>query len=135
MILSASSKYRLIATGEHRHSGELCLTSVISVIHGVTVDDSSLQNFDIGGPTERLPPPLIKAFGVLKKAASIVNVGYGLDPKVGDAIQKAADDVSLGATIAYSCSVLTMLDRLSLASCLTNSLWWSSKLAVALRVT
>ena len=24
----------------------------------------SLQNFDIGGPTERLPPPLIKAFGV-----------------------------------------------------------------------
>jgi fumarate hydratase class II len=54
----------------------------------------SLQNFDIGGPTERLPPPLIKAFGVLKKAASIVNVGYGLDPTIGDAIQKAADDVS-----------------------------------------
>ncbi|KAI0785972.1 fumarate hydratase [Abortiporus biennis] len=56
----------------------------------------SLQNFDIGGPTERLPPPLIKAFGVLKKAASIVNVGYGLDPKVGSAIQKAADDVIAG---------------------------------------
>lgn len=54
----------------------------------------SLQNFDIGGPTERLPPPLIKAFAVLKKAASIVNVGYGLDPKIGDAIQLAADDVS-----------------------------------------
>ena len=53
----------------------------------------SLQNFDIGGPTERLPPPLIKAFGVLKKAASIVNVTYGLDPKVGKAIQDAADDV------------------------------------------
>ncbi|KAJ7597200.1 fumarate hydratase [Mycena floridula] len=56
----------------------------------------SLQNFDIGGPTERLPPPLIKAFGVLKKAASIVNVGYGLDPKVGQAIQTAADDVISG---------------------------------------
>ena len=53
----------------------------------------SLQNFDIGGPTERLPPPLIKAFGVLKKAASIVNVGYGLDPTIGQAIQKASDDV------------------------------------------
>lgn len=53
----------------------------------------SLQNFDIGGPTERLPPPLIKAFGVLKKAASVVNVTYGLDPKVGKAIQEAADDV------------------------------------------
>ncbi|KAJ3745611.1 L-Aspartase-like protein [Lentinula detonsa] len=56
----------------------------------------SLQNFDIGGPTERLPPPLIKAFGVLKKAASIVNVGYGLDPKIGEAIQQAADDVISG---------------------------------------
>lgn len=53
----------------------------------------SLQNFDIGGHTERLPPPVIKAFGVLKKAASIVNIGYGLDPKIGEAIQKAADDV------------------------------------------
>ena len=52
-----------------------------------------MQNFDIGGPTERLPPPLIKAFGVLKKAASVVNVGYGMDPKVGEAIQKAADEV------------------------------------------
>ncbi|KAF9654253.1 fumarate hydratase [Thelephora ganbajun] len=56
----------------------------------------SLQNFDIGGPTERLPPPLIKAFGILKKAASIVNVGYGMDPKIGEAIQKAADDVISG---------------------------------------
>ena len=40
-----------------------------------------------------MPEPLIKAFGVLKKAASIVNVSYGLDPKVGEAIQKAADEV------------------------------------------
>jgi fumarate hydratase, class II len=55
----------------------------------------SLQNFDIGGPTERLPPPLIKAFGVLKKAASKVNITYGLDAKVGKAIQDAADDVRL----------------------------------------
>ena len=54
----------------------------------------SLQNFDIGGPTERLPPPLIKAFGVLKKAASRVNRTYGLDPKIADAIGEAADDVS-----------------------------------------
>ncbi|KAJ7492496.1 L-Aspartase-like protein [Mycena latifolia] len=56
----------------------------------------SLQNFDIGGPTERLPPPLIKAFGVLKKAASVVNVTYGMDPKIGEAIQQAADDVISG---------------------------------------
>ncbi|KNZ73396.1 Fumarate hydratase, mitochondrial [Termitomyces sp. J132] len=56
----------------------------------------SLQNFDIGGSAERLPPPLIKAFGVVKKAASIVNVTYGLDPKIGGAIQQAADDVISG---------------------------------------
>ncbi|KAG2031922.1 L-Aspartase-like protein [Suillus americanus] len=56
----------------------------------------SLQNFDIGGPSQRLPPPLIKAFGVVKKAASIVNIGYGLDHKIGEAIQTAADDVISG---------------------------------------
>jgi len=61
----------------------------------------SLQNFDIGGPTERLPPPLIKAFGVLKKAASVVNVGYGMDPKIGEAIQRAADDVISGKLIDH----------------------------------
>ena len=59
----------------------------------------SLQNFDIGGPTERLPPPLIKAFGVLKKAAAAVNVTYGLDAKIGKAIQMAADDVGVSAMI------------------------------------
>ncbi|ESK98318.1 fumarate hydratase [Moniliophthora roreri MCA 2997] len=56
----------------------------------------SLQNFDIGGPAERLPPPLIKAFAILKKAASVVNVTYGMDPKIGTAIQQAADDVISG---------------------------------------
>ena len=60
---------------------------------------NSLQNFDIGGPTERLPPPLIKAFGVLKKAASIVNASYGLDPKIAGAIQEAADDVSIARVL------------------------------------
>ncbi|KAL6309982.1 L-Aspartase-like protein [Sparassis latifolia] len=61
----------------------------------------SLQNFDIGGPTERLPPPLIKAFGVLKKASAMVNTTYGLDPKIGDAIQNAADDVISGELIDH----------------------------------
>ena len=61
----------------------------------------SLQNFDIGGSSERLPPALIKAFGVLKKAACAVNVTYGLDPKVGEAIQKAADEVISGKLIDH----------------------------------
>ncbi|KAF8225062.1 fumarate hydratase [Tricholoma matsutake] len=61
----------------------------------------SLQNFDIGGPTERLPPPLIKAFGIVKKAASIVNVNYGLNRKIAEAIQQAADDVISGKLLDH----------------------------------
>jgi hypothetical protein len=40
-----------------------------------------------------MPPPLIKAFAVLKRAAAEVNMTYGLDKTVGQAIQKAADEV------------------------------------------
>lgn len=54
----------------------------------------SLENFKIGGPRERLPLPLIHAFGILKKATAIVNVASGtLDNKVGTAIQAAAQEV------------------------------------------
>ncbi|KDN41519.1 fumarate hydratase [Tilletiaria anomala UBC 951] len=56
----------------------------------------SLQNFDIGGPQERMPAPLIEAFGVLKKAAANVNRTFGLDAKVADAIGLAADEVISG---------------------------------------
>lgn len=34
--------------------------------------------------------------GILKKAAAIVNKDYGLDPKIAEAISKAADDVISG---------------------------------------
>lgn len=61
----------------------------------------SLLNFDIGGPTERMPPPLIKAFGVLKKAAARVNGTYGLDPKIVEAIGQAADEVISGKLIDH----------------------------------
>ena len=53
-------------------------------------------NFRIGGERERMPIQIIKAFGVLKKAAAIVNQRYGLDPKVADAICRAADEVISG---------------------------------------
>ncbi|KAG1060605.1 hypothetical protein G6F42_027919 [Rhizopus arrhizus] len=56
----------------------------------------SLENFKIGGPSERMPPALIKAFGILKKAAAKVNLQYGLDPKISEAIQQAADEVIAG---------------------------------------
>lgn len=41
-----------------------------------------------------MPPALIKAFGILKKAAAKVNLEFGLDAKISEAIQQAADEVS-----------------------------------------
>ena len=55
----------------------------------------SLYHFRIGG--ERMPRELIRAMGILKKAAAIVNVELGLLPKEkGDLITKAADEVIEG---------------------------------------
>ncbi|KAG8063433.1 hypothetical protein GUJ93_ZPchr0003g18680 [Zizania palustris] len=56
----------------------------------------SLQNFDIGGERERMPVPIIRAFGVLKKCAAKVNMEYGLDPTIGKAIIQAAQEVAEG---------------------------------------
>ncbi|KAJ8958812.1 hypothetical protein NQ318_019572 [Aromia moschata] len=56
----------------------------------------STINFSIGGEYERMPYPVITAMGILKKAAAIVNKDYGLDPKIADAICKAADEVISG---------------------------------------
>merc|ERR1711931_484701 len=56
----------------------------------------SVMNFPIGGPSERMPLPVIKAFGVLKKAAAQVNREFGLDATVADAISQAADEVISG---------------------------------------
>ena len=52
----------------------------------------SLQNFKIGG--EKMPAPLVRALGIIKQAAAIVNMEIaGLDPKVGNAIKEAAQEV------------------------------------------
>jgi fumarate hydratase, class II len=52
----------------------------------------SLQNFKIGD--EKMPAPLIRAFGILKLAAARVNMQLGaLDKKLGAAIEQAAQEV------------------------------------------
>ena len=57
----------------------------------------SLQNFKIGGPQERMPEPVVRAFGVLKGAAARVNMEMGvLDRRVGEAVVAAAGEVSAG---------------------------------------
>ncbi|HEU4821264.1 MAG TPA: class II fumarate hydratase [Qipengyuania sp.] len=52
----------------------------------------SLHNFRIGG--ERLPGPLIRALGVIKRAAAEANRDLGgLEPRLADAIVEAAQEV------------------------------------------
>lgn len=60
----------------------------------------SLGNFKIGW--EKQPAPIIRALGIVKKAAAEANIGLGkLDPKLGEAIIKAADEVIEGKLDAH----------------------------------
>lgn len=56
----------------------------------------SIINFNIGGPSERMPLPIIKAFAILKKCATRVNQEYGLDSTIADLIVKVADEIIAG---------------------------------------
>lgn len=62
----------------------------------------SFQNFKIGGAREKMPEPVIKAFGVLKKATATVNEANGtLDPKLASAIKQAATEVAEGKLLDH----------------------------------
>jgi fumarate hydratase class II len=62
--------------------------------------ERSLHYFKIG--PERFPRPMIRALGILKKAAAVVNRDRGaLDPKIADAIILAADEVLEGKLDAH----------------------------------
>lgn len=55
----------------------------------------SLGNFKIGGET--MPLPLVRALGIVKLAAAKANVALdNLEPNIGEAIVKAADEVANG---------------------------------------
>jgi fumarate hydratase, class II len=55
----------------------------------------SLENFRIGG--ERMPIPLVRALGLVKQAAALVNRDLGLlEPRVAEAIAAAAGEVVQG---------------------------------------
>ena len=60
----------------------------------------SIQNFPIGG--ERMPQPIVRALGIVKRAAAETNMALGqLDPKLGEAIVRAADEVIEGKLDAH----------------------------------
>jgi fumarate hydratase class II len=55
----------------------------------------SLQNFRIG--TERMPPPLVRALGIVKQAAARINREHGtLEPRLAEVIVRAAQEVIEG---------------------------------------
>ena len=57
--------------------------------------ERSRRNFRIG--TERMPAPLVRALGIVKKAAAQVNMATGeLDRRIGEAMVQAADEVISG---------------------------------------
>ena len=57
----------------------------------------SLENFRIGGESERMPLPLVHALVLVKKAAAHVNAKLGLlDQRVAGAIAHAADEALAG---------------------------------------
>jgi fumarate hydratase class II len=62
--------------------------------------ERSLENFRIGW--EKQPLPIVRALGIIKRAAAETNMALGrLDPKIGNAIVKAADEVMEGKLDAH----------------------------------
>lgn len=60
----------------------------------------SLENFDIG--IEKMPQPLITAFGIQKKAAALANMALGeLDEYIGKAIVESAEEVINGSLFEH----------------------------------
>src|ERR1044072_6354648 len=53
---------------------------------------SSIGNFPFGAQ-ERMPIGIVHALAIVKRAAAVVNRAHGLDPKLADAIDQAADEV------------------------------------------
>ena len=62
--------------------------------------ERSIENFPIGW--EKQPAPIVRALGIIKRAAAEVNMDLGkLDPKIGAAIVKAAQEVAEGKLDAH----------------------------------
>ena len=54
------------------------------------------MNFKIGGERERMPVPVVRAFGILKKAAAKANLDFGLEPEIANAMVQACDEIIAG---------------------------------------
>lgn len=82
---------------EYDSFGEIAVPS--SVLWGAQTQ-RSLENFAIC-PSDKMPVGLIKAFGLLKKCAALVNQDFGLPIRISEAIIKAASEVQSGALMDH----------------------------------
>lgn len=95
--VSPPSLYRNFATAQFREESDTFgPLQVPADRYWGAQTQRSLMNFKIGGERERMPVPVIKAFGILKKSAAKANLNYGLEPKLAEAIMEAADEVISG---------------------------------------
>ncbi|KAF5277716.1 hypothetical protein FQR65_LT03696 [Abscondita terminalis] len=56
----------------------------------------SIMHFNIGEECDRMPFSIIRAYGIIKKAAAIINEDFGLKPRVVEAIIQACDEIISG---------------------------------------
>jgi fumarate hydratase class II len=85
------------ATGMRSESDSMGTIEVPADRYWGAQTQRSLHHFSIGGPTERMPVEIVRAFGILKKACALVNVDLGkLSRDKGDLIIRAADEVIEG---------------------------------------
>jgi len=80
----SASKTRAFATTSKMAANTRAETDAFGEVH-VASDrywgaqtERSLGNFNINQPQDRMPPPIVRAFGILKGAAATVNMRYGL---------------------------------------------------------
>lgn len=94
-MATAAKKQKVVTRTESDAFGPIEVAS--DVLWGAQTQ-RSLENFPIGGEAARMPMPVIRAFGVLKKCAAQYNMDKGLlDQKLGGAIVRATDEVVDGS--------------------------------------
>jgi aspartate ammonia-lyase len=75
-----------------------------------------------------MPVPLVRALGTLKQAAALVNVEYGLDAKISQAIAEASSEVAQGKLDAHFPLVVWQTGRCDIVSvgCFVDNLQWNA---------
>ena len=89
--------------------------------------ERSLENFRINQPQDRMPPPIVRAFGILKGAAATVNIKYGLGTAPSHTSSGSTNEIQ---TLSLERPFSGLLKRLLLSSSSTTSLSLSGRPAL-----